>query len=530
MKILSAAEMREVDRLTTARFGIPGLTLMENAGASVAAFIAQRWPKFAQRRIVVLCGKGNNGGDGFVVARHLLELGAKPEVYLFAAPDEMHGDAGTNCKRWQEVSGALQTVRDSGELQSLKPTLDSSGIIIDALLGTGTRGAVEKLLAEAIGAVNKRRGTARAAVVAVDIPSGLIADTGEAMGACINATYTVTFTAPKMGMILGAAGDAVGELIVREIGSPAELIDEVGKSNVRWIDWREASVFARPRRADGNKGNYGHALVVAGSVGKSGAAVLASWAALRMGAGLVTVATPEPVLPVVAAHTPEIMTEPLPATDAGSISLRSFEYERFDRLLKGKRALAIGPGLTTNVETQEFVRSVVAKRDVPIILDADGLNAFAGRAQELNNRDGGLALTPHPGEMARLLSCGIPDVQAQRLEVARKSAVDWNAIVILKGHQTIVAAPDGQVFVNSTGNPGMGTGGTGDVLTGMLAGATAQFGTADWARVLAFGVYLHGLAGDIAYAATGEAPLLASDLIREIPGAYQQFYFECGRG
>jgi hydroxyethylthiazole kinase-like uncharacterized protein yjeF len=235
-------------------------------------------------------------------------------------------------------------------------------------------------------------------------------------------------------------------------------------------------------------------------------------------------------LPIVAAHTPEIMTEPLPATDAGSISLRSFEYERFDRLLKGKRALAIGPGLTTNVETQQFVRDVVAKRDVPIILDADGLNAFAGRAQELNNGSGGLALTPHPGEMARLLGCGIPDVQAQRLEVARKSAADWNAIVILKGHQTIIAAPDGQAFVNSTGNPGMGTGGTGDVLTGMLAGATAQFGTSDWARVLAFGVYLHGLAGDIAYAETGEAPLLASDLIGEIPRAYQRYYFECGRG
>jgi hydroxyethylthiazole kinase-like uncharacterized protein yjeF len=530
MKILSAAEMREVDRLTTARYGIPSLTLMENAGASVAEFIAQRWPQFAERRIVVLCGKGNNGGDGFVVARHLLELGAKPEVYLFAAPDEMQGDAAANCKRWQELSGELQTVRKSDDLKNVKPALDAADIIIDAQRGTGTRGAVEGFVAEAIEAVNNRRRTVRSAVIAVDIPSGLLADTGEAMGACINATYTVTFTAPKMGMILGTASDAVGEMMVRDIGSPPELIDEVGTSNVRWIDWREVSIFARPRRADGNKGNYGHALVVAGSVGKSGAAVLASWAALRMGAGLVTVATPEPVLPIVAAHTPEIMTEPLPATDAGSISMRSFEYERFDKLLKGKRAVAIGPGLSTHDETQQFVHEVVAKRDVPIILDADGLNAFAGRAQELNNGKGGIALTPHPGEMARLLSCGIPDVQAQRVEVARKSAADWNAIVILKGHQTIIAAPDGQVFVNSTGNPGMGTGGTGDVLTGMLAGATAQFGTADWARVLAFGVYLHGLAGDIAYAETGDAPLLASDLIREIPRAYQRFYFECGRG
>ncbi len=530
MKILSAAEMREVDRLTTARYAIPSLTLMENAGGSVAEFIAQRWPNFAGQRIVVLCGKGNNGGDGFVVARRLRELGAKPEALLFAPQEEMQGDAATNCKRWREVSGTLQLVRNSGELQGVKATLESADIIIDALLGTGTRGAVEGLLAEAIEAVNIRHGPVRSAVVAVDIPSGLVADTGEVMGACINAAFTITFTAPKTGMILGTASDHTGQVVVRDIGSPPELIDEVGKSDVRWIDWREVSNFALPRRSSANKGNYGHALITAGSVGKSGAAVLASWAALRVGAGLVTVATPEPVLPIVAAHTPEIMTEPLPATDVGSISIRSFEYERFEKLLKGKRALGIGPGLGTHDETQQFVRSVVGTRTVPTILDADGLNAFAGRAQELRKGSGALALTPHPGEMARLLGCGIPDVQAQRVEVARKSAVDWGATVILKGQQTVVAAPDGQVFVNSTGNPGMGTGGTGDVLTGMLAGLTAQFGVTPWVRVLAFGVYLHGLAGDVAYAETGEAPLMASDLIRAIPRAYQQFYAECGRG
>jgi hydroxyethylthiazole kinase-like uncharacterized protein yjeF len=530
MKILSAAEMREVDRLTTARYGMPGLTLMENAGASVAEFIRQRWPNFAEQRVVILCGKGNNGGDGFVVARSLRELGAEPEVFLFAALEEMQGDAAANCKRWQEGAGALKRVRNSGDLQSVKSALDSADIIIDALLGTGTRGAVEGLFAEAIEAVNKRRGPVRSAVVAVDIPSGLVADTGEAMGACINATFTITFTAPKTGMILGAASDHTGQVVVRDIGSPPELIDEVGKSDVRWIDWREVSHFALPRRSSASKGNYGHALITAGSVGKSGAAVLASWAALRVGAGLVTVATPEPVLPIVAAHTPEIMAEPLPATDVGSISIRSFEYERFEKLLKGKRSLGIGPGLSTHDETQQFVRSVVGTRTVPAILDADGLNAFAGRAQELRNGSGALALTPHPGEMARLLGCGIPDVQAQRVEVARKSAADWGATVILKGQQTVVAAPDGQVFVNSTGNPGMGTGGTGDVLTGMLAGLTAQFGVTAWVRVLAFGVYLHGLAGDIAYAETGEAPLLASDLIHAIPRAYQQFYAECGRG
>jgi ADP-dependent NAD(P)H-hydrate dehydratase / NAD(P)H-hydrate epimerase len=524
MKILTAEEMREVDRLTTERYGIPSLTLMENAGASVAQFIAQRWPKLAQRRIVVLCGKGNNGGDGFVAARRLRDLGAKPEVDLFAAPEEMRGEAATNCKRWQDSSSGLHIIRDSSAWQSVKASLTSADIIVDALLGTGGRGAVAGLLAEVIEDVNKRRGPVRSAVVAVDIPSGLLADTGEANGPVVKAAHTVTFTAPKMGMILGASGDHVGQLCVRDIGSPPELIEEVGTSNIRWIDAREVSKFAVPRRADGNKGNYGHALIVAGSVGKSGAAVLASWAGLRVGAGLVTVATPQPVLPIVAAHTPEIMTEALPATDTGTISMRSFDDERFDKLVKGKRALAIGPGLTTQDETQQFVHAVVRKCTVPLVLDADGLNAFAGRAQELKNGAGLIALTPHPGEMARLLGCEIKDVQARRLEVARISAADWNAFVILKGHQTVIASPDGQTFVNSTGNPGMSTGGTGDVLTGMLAGLTAQFGTTDWVRVLAFGVYLHGLAGDVAYADTGEAPLLAADLIHAIPRAYQEFY------
>jgi ADP-dependent NAD(P)H-hydrate dehydratase / NAD(P)H-hydrate epimerase len=524
MKILTSEEMREVDRLTTERYGIPGLTLMENAGASVSRYIEQRFSNLAQRRIVVLCGKGNNGGDGFVASRHLRELGAKPEVYLVAAPEEMRGDAATNCKRWQEAYGELRIVRDSSAWQSAKPTLASADIIVDALLGTGTRGAVGGLLGAVIEDVNQRRGPVRSAVVAVDIPSGLVADTGEANGPVVKAAYTVTFTAPKMGMIVGASGNHVGQLCVCDISSPPELIEEIGQSNVRWIDAREVSKFAVPRRADGNKGNYGHALIVAGSVGKSGAAVLASWAALRVGAGLATVATPEPVLPIVAAHTPEIMAEPLPATEAGTVSMRSFEYERFDKLVKGKRALAIGPGLTTQDETQQFVHAVVDKRTVPIVLDADGLNAFAGRAQELKNGAGPIALTPHPGEMSRLLGCEIKDVQARRLEVARKSAADWNAFVILKGRQTVIASPDGQIFINSTGNPGMSTGGTGDVLTGMLAGLTAQFGTNDWVRVLAFGVYLHGLAGDVAYAETGEAPLLASDLIHAIPRAYQEFY------
>lgn len=529
MKILTAAETREVDRLTTERLGVPSLTLMENAGKSVAAFIKQRYSKLGRRRIVILCGKGSNGGDGFVVARHLLEIGARATVFLLAEAAEVRGDAAVNLKRWQDAARELRIVRDGNGWQGAKAAVGAADIIVDALLGTGIRGPVEGLLREAIEDVNRRR--PEAAVVAVDIPSGLSADTGETHGAAVVASYTVTFTAPKMGFFLGSAAEKVGQLIVRDIGSPLELVEEIGKGHLRWLEPRELTQFAIPRNPEGHKGDYGHALIVAGSVGKGGAAVLASWAALRVGAGLVTVATPEPVLPLVASHTPEVMTEPLPATETGSISLRSLEYDRFENLLKGKRALAIGPGLSIHGETVQFVRTVVAKKPpLPIILDADGLNAFSGIAQELKGSKEMLALTPHPGEMARLLGTTTDDVQSRRLEVAQKAAADWDAYIILKGHQTIVAAPNRQAWINSTGNPGMGTGGTGDVLTGMLAGLTAQYGTKAWWWTLGFGVYLHGLAGDLASADVGQAPLIASDLIRAIPDAFQHFFYELGRG
>jgi ADP-dependent NAD(P)H-hydrate dehydratase / NAD(P)H-hydrate epimerase len=529
MKILTAAETREVDRLTTERLGVPSLTLMENAGKSVAAFIKQRYSKLGRRRIVILCGKGNNGGDGFVVARHLLEIGARATVFLLAEAAEVRGDAAVNLKRWQDAARELRIVRDGNGWQGAKAAVGAADIIVDALLGTGIRGPVEGLLREAIEDVNRRR--PEAAVVAVDIPSGLSADTGETHGAAVVANYTVTFTAPKIGFFLGSAAQKVGQLIVRDIGSPLELVEEIGKGHLRWLEPRELTQFAIPRNPEGHKGDYGHALIVAGSVGKGGAAVLASWAALRVGAGLVTVATPEPVLPLVASHTPEVMTEPLPATETGSISLRSLEYDRFENLLKGKRALAIGPGLSIHGETVQFVRTVVKKKPpLPIILDADGLNAFSGLAQELKGSKQMLALTPHPGEMARLLGTTTDDVQSRRLEVAQKAAADWDAYIILKGHQTIVAAPNRQAWINSTGNPGMGTGGTGDVLTGMLAGLTAQYGTKAWWWTLGFGVYLHGLAGDLASADVGQAPLMASDLIRAIPDAFQHFFYELGRG
>jgi len=529
MKILTTAEMREVDRLSTERAGIPSLELMENAGRSVAEFIGERCGDLARRRIVVICGKGNNGGDGFVVARYLKQMGAKPEVILCAEPEGIHGDAAENLKRWQSFPGELRVITSETAWERAAVTFSGGEIIVDALLGTGTRGPVTGLFAHVIHDVNARRAP-RSIVFAVDIPSGLMADTGERPGETIVADYTITFTAPKVGMLMQDAPACVGNLIVRGIGSPAELIEEAGKGELRWLEAREFEAFARLRKAAGNKGDYGHALIVAGSVGKTGAAVLASWAALRAGAGLVTVATPEPALPIIAAHTPEIMTEPLTSTAAGTISMRSLENGYFESLLERKRALAIGPGLTTQKETQDFIRAAVKMRDgARIILDADGLNAFAGRAGELQQSKP-IAITPHPGEMARLVGGSVPEVQANRIAIARKAAAAWNVFVILKGQQTVIAAPDGRMAINSTGNPGMATGGTGDVLTGMLAGLTAEFAAIDWFQTLCFGVYLHGLAGDVAFGETGEAPLMASDLIRAIPRAFAQFRSELDRG
>jgi len=535
MKILNSAQMREADRLTTERYGVPSLQLMENAGTGVVEFLAAQWPDLAHRRVVVLCGKGNNGGDGLVVARLLRRRGVVPEVFLFAAPGALRGDAATNYQRLSEAGGEVQIVKSATDWDSAKGTLTDADIILDALLGTGLSGPVEGLFASVIEDINRH--SAKTNVVAVDIPSGLSSDAvsgagvQECNGPIVAADFTVTFTAPKVGQLLGPQSGRVGKLLVHAIGTPAEMLENNPQLKLHWLEPSEFRRLPLRRRPDAHKGDYGHVLIVAGSVGKTGAAILAATGALRVGAGLVTVATPEPALPIVAAGLLEMMTEPLLATEMGSISLRNLEYERFQEILKGKNVLAIGPGLSTHQETQQFVRTVVEECRLPVVLDADGLNAFAGHADELKRRKGpALALTPHPGEMARLVGCTTAQVQSDRLKAALEAAARWDAYVVLKGYHTIIATPDGRAFVNSTGNPGMATGGTGDVLTGMLAGLTAQFGAKEWEHVLGLGVYLHGLAGDLAAARMGEVPLIASDLIGAIPPAFQQLHSELARG
>lgn len=532
MRILTAAQMREADRLTIERHAIPSLQLMGNAGTGVVAFLQKEFADLPRRRIAVLCGKGNNGGDGFVVARLLRQLGASPIVLLFAAADAIHGDAALNLERWRQAGGALTIITEISQWNDgMRNALDGVQIIVDALLGTGLTGPVEGLLAQVIQDVNVHSGRTRrrARVLAVDMPSGLPSDGGAASGPVIRADWTVTFTAPKVGQLISPDCETVGRLIVHPIGTPRSVVEQLKGSgpDVRWLDPTEFHQLPFRRRADSNKGTYGHALIVAGSRGKAGAAALAGWGALRAGAGLVTVATPEDALPTVASFLPELMTVPLAQTEAGTISLRNFEYNRFAELALGKSVLAIGPGISMQDETQQFVRRVLAESALPVVLDADGLNALAASpAPIINRRTPALALTPHPGEMARLLGSTSEGVQSDRLESAKLAAVKYNAYIVLKGFHTIIQTPDGRVLINSTGNPGMATAGTGDVLTGMLAGLTAQFGIEHWEYVLGLGVYLHGLAGDLAAARTGEAPLIASDLIAAIPEAFARLHRE----
>jgi NAD(P)H-hydrate epimerase len=508
MKIVSAHEMRTIDRATSERFGVPSLTLMENAGGAVAQYALSQYP--AADRIAVFCGKGNNGGDGFVAARRLHELGKKVQVILLAEPKDLRGDAAI---MFGKLPNAPITVCSSGELNSdtVQQALRAD-LYLDAVLGTGFKPPVRGLYADAIALMN----ASRAPVVAVDIPSGADADAMRPQtGTIARADAIVTFTAPRPAHVFASL--TTGPTAVADIGSPEDAILSELKLNV--ITARDLMPMVTPRPAESNKGSYGHVLVVGGSLGKAGAAAMAGMAALRVGAGLSTVATSKSVLGTVAGFHPELMTEPLAETKAGTIATNA--RNRVVDLTEGKRAVAIGPGISRDPQTAELIQSLVAVLEVPVVLDADGLNAFEGRSDELSGKGRTLVITPHPGEMARLAGSTVAEVQKDRLGVARKFACEHELIVVLKGHRTLVVQPDGEAWVNTTGNPGMATGGTGDILTGMVAGMIAQHPKQAFTAVLA-AVYLHGLAGDVMRERVGEHSLVATDLLLGLPEGFKR--------
>ncbi len=510
MKIVSAAEMREIDRATSERFGVPSLTLMENAGSAVTRFILSDYPQ--AQRISVVCGKGNNGGDGFVVARQLAESGRVVRVLLLCDPEELRGDA---VAMFQKLTILPLAVRDVSALDSADAEpIYAVDLIVDAILGTGFRPPASALYAAAIRKMND----SHASVIAIDIPSGADADGMQSRsGTVASADAIVTFTAPRPAHVF--AGLTNGPIVIAPIGSPPEAI--VSKLGLHLSTAADFSSLLAPRQRDANKGSYGHVLVIGGSLGKAGAVAMAGFSALRVGAGLSTVATAKSVLPTVAGFHPEVMTEPLEETEAGTISLRSLGSGAIDSLVERKTVLAVGPGISRQRETAEFVRGVVQRYDTPMVLDADALNAFEGTARNLKGRGRSLVITPHPGEMSRLTGLSIAEIQANRTDVARKFAAEHELVVVLKGHRTLIASPHGEIWVNPTGNPGMATGGTGDVLTGMVAGLVAQHPR----RVLeatALAVYLHGLAGDLAVAEMGENSLVAADLVRYLPHTFSR--------
>jgi len=486
MKVLTAEQMREVDRLTI-ESGIPGLILMENAGMRVVEFLQEKFAPLSSQRVVVLCGKGNNGGDGLVVARqlHIRKLVKTLHVVLACAPQDLTGDAAANY-RMLALTGCPVHVE-------ITPEMHAATLVVDALLGTGVRGAPTGRVAEMIRALNA--GFPAARVVAVDMPSGLPSDSGAREGEVARADYTVTFTAPKVGQVLPPNCDRVGELRICPIGTPQERLEE---NDAFWLSLSEARDFRRllaPRAPSGHKGAYGHVLVIAGSPGKTGAAAMAGLAALRAGAGLVTVASVAEAIPTIAGHAPELMTEALPGnTD-------------------GKDIIAIGPGLGRSEEAQALVRKVVSEYPQPVVVDADALWSIPPVRPGLIR-----VLTPHPGEMARLTGLSVSQVQADRVGVARAFAAAHHVTLVLKGQRTVIAFPHGKVWVNPTGTPAMGKGGSGDILTGLIAGFMAQFPNRMEDAIRA-AVFLHGLAGERAALALGDKCVLATDLLHYLPEA-----------
>jgi hydroxyethylthiazole kinase-like uncharacterized protein yjeF len=525
MKIVSAAEMRDIDRVTSERYGVPSSTLMENAGSAVARFILSDYPE--AERVGVVCGKGNNGGDGFVVARKLVEAGRSVRVLLLCDPKDLKGDAAAMfmamAPKLQSQSCSPVIVHETSALDTSNAAeIFSADLVVDAILGTGFRPPVSPLYAAAIGKMN----AGAAPIVAVDIPSGADADAMQVRGAAgaagatglegdrARADAVVTFTAPRPAHVFAQLTS--GPTVIAPIGSPAEAI--TSQLGLHLSTDSDFAALLAPRAREGNKGSYGHVLVIGGSLGKAGAAAMAGFAALRAGAGLSTIATAKSAVATVAAYHPEVMTEPLPETDEGTISLRALG-PGLDALLEQKTLIAIGPGISRNSETAEFVRTVANGRQKGMVVDADGLNAFEGATDALNGAGRTLVITPHPGEMARLTGLSIAEIQRNRLDVTRDFARKHGLIVVLKGHRTLIAAPDGTVWVNPTGNPGMATGGTGDILTGIVAGLIAQH-PQDALEATALAVYLHGLAGDLACESVGENSLVATDLVRFLPQAF----------
>ncbi len=522
MRVLSTAQMREADRATIHDLGIPSIVLMENAGRQVAAALEAHFSDEAPLRVAVLSGRGSNGGDGSVAARVLHQSGHQVSVFLIGTVSQVTGDARLNLDILGRLHVPVFEVGSAGDWELHAPAVTAHDVIVDALCGTGLSGPLSGLFASVVEDVN----AATVPVVAIDLPSGLSADTGEIPGPAIEAVLTVTLAAPKLPLLLPPAEQLAGDIVIADIGIPDEVMASVAGEYTTFLSRDALRPMVSPRPADSHKGDYGRVLIVAGSVGKTGAAVLAARGALRSGAGLVTVACPERCLPLVATQGLEFMTMALPEHPEGGLDPAAVE-----RVLEAEAdVIVIGPGLGRERSTQDVVRSVVERSGTPMVLDADALFAFAGAASaSLAGSDERVRIiTPHAAEMARLIGGTADDVHAHRIAVARHTAVERHLHVILKGHRTLVASPDGRLAINPTGTPGMATGGTGDVLAGVLGSWLAQTMDAEVAACLA--VFLHGAAGELAARDLGEVAMLASDVVDHLGDALLELVTDTSAG
>jgi len=510
MRILNTQQMREADRQTIEEIGLPSIVLMENAGRQAVAAMEAAFEDIASSTVGVLCGRGNNGGDGFVVARTLAQRGIEAIVFLLASVGDVKGEARTNLEILGRIGLTVVEIPNAQEWELHFSEVSECDLIVDAIAGTGFHPPLTGFLETVVADINGL-GTP---VVAIDLPTGVSADSHELQGEAIEASMTVTLAAPKIPLILPPADAYAGDLVIADIGIPASVIDELDGQWVELLTRERMRELVPTRAAESHKGDFGRVLVVAGSLGRSGAAHLAALGALRSGAGLVTIAAPRSIVPILSAMMPEYMTEPLEETSAGTI-----DFTAVERVLDRQAdVIALGPGLGQDPSTAAFVQAIVERAGVPLVLDADGLNAFVEDPERLTGRDGvDVIITPHPGEMARLFGASVEQIQSDRLAHAREFASGHRVHVVLKGHRTVIATPEGRSFVNLTGNPGMATGGTGDLLTGMIAAWFAQILDAEGASKLA--VYLHGAAGDLADADEGENALIATDIAARLGDA-----------
>lgn len=508
MKVLKAEEMKRIDKKATDEYGILGIVLMENAGIRTVEVITEMLEGIEDKKIVVVAGKGNNGGDGLVIARQLINGGAEAVVFVMAEPEDFTADTRINYEILQKMKVNICRLYKQEDVDRFAKIIGEAELIVDSIYGIGFKGLLSDFEADVINMINQ----SRVPVIAVDIPSGVEADTGKVHNTAVKACHTVTFAAPKLGHFIEPGQDFTGNLTVADISIPRFLLAEDDLKN-NLITEDIVKPYITKRKRESHKGTYGHVLVLGGAIGMAGAVSMASYAALRCGAGLVTAAVPESLLSVVAGFGPEIMTVPLGETGKAAIALEALPA--IENLLGTVSVCAVGCGMSRYMEAKQVLNFILEKSGVPLVIDADGINALAEDLSILKNRQVPVVLTPHPGEMARLVKKSIKEVQADRLEIARSFAEEWNVTLVLKGNKTIVAMPNGDAYINITGNPGMATAGSGDVLCGIIAGFIAQGLNPQTAAVA--GVYVHGLAGDLACSQKGERGLIAGDIIEGVP-------------